>query len=97
MPGSKYERHQINSLEASAAILRDTSLLREIHELEKTAGRDDSEITWEGRAVAREIMSETAVEETRGAYSIFSKVREWLHSIWAITAQVHSAKLKHER
>lgn len=68
-----------------AEIFRDTSLLREVHELEKTAGRNDPETSWEGRAVAREIMSEIAVEETRGRLQTFSKAREWRHLNWAIT------------
>jgi hypothetical protein len=65
MPEPKYERHQINALEASAETLRDPNLLREVHEWERNAGRSDSEINWEGRAVAREITSGLAVEETR--------------------------------
>lgn len=71
MPELKYERYQINSLESSAEILRGTSLLREVHELEKTEGRNDPEMTWEGRVVAREIMTEIAVEETRGRLQHF--------------------------
>lgn len=71
MPEPKYDRYQINSLEASAETLGDTNLLREVHEWEKTPGTYDSEITWEGRAVAREIMSGIAVEETRGRLQHF--------------------------
>jgi hypothetical protein len=65
MPDPRYERHQINSLEASAETLRDSNLLREVHECEKAASRSDSDINWEGRAVAREIMSGLAVEQAK--------------------------------
>ena len=65
MPEPKYERHQINALEASAETLKDPKLLREVHEWEKTASKSDPEIDWEGRAVAREITSHLAVEERR--------------------------------
>lgn len=71
MPEPKYERYQINSLETSAEVLRDSELLREVHEWEKGAGRNDSEMSWEGRAVAREIMSEIAVAETKGRLQHF--------------------------
>jgi hypothetical protein len=65
MPEPKYERYQINSLEASAETLKDVNLLREVHEWEKNASRTEPEINWEGRAVAREITSQLAVEERR--------------------------------
>lgn len=61
MPEAKYERHQILSLEASAEVLQDVKLLRDVHEWEK----NDREINWEGRAVAREITSEIAAEVRR--------------------------------
>src|SRR5215208_635991 len=61
MPEAKYERHQIQSLEASAEVLQDVKLLRDVHEWERTASKNE-EINWEGRAVAREITSEIAVE-----------------------------------
>lgn len=61
MPEAKYERHQILSLEASAEVLQDVKLLRDVYEWEK----NDREINWEGRAVAREITSEIAVEVRR--------------------------------
>src|SRR5215510_2554800 len=61
MPKAKYERHQILSLEASAEVLQDVKLLRDVHEWEK----NDREINWERRAVAREITSEIAVEVRR--------------------------------
>src|ERR1043165_9560490 len=61
MPEAKYERHQILSLEASAEVLQDVKLLRDVHEWEK----NDREINWEGRAAAREITSEIAVEVRR--------------------------------
>ncbi|MGH9970772.1 MAG: relaxase MobL [Pyrinomonadaceae bacterium] len=57
MPEPRYERFQINALEASAEALRDTNLLREVHEYEKHASRSDSDTDWEGRTVAREIIS----------------------------------------
>lgn len=65
MPDPKYERYQINALEASAEALRDSNLLREVHKWERHAARSDSEINWEGRAVAREIMSGVAVEQAK--------------------------------
>lgn len=61
MAEAKYDRHQIMSLEASAEVLQDVKLLRDVHEWEK----NDREINWEGRAVAREITSEIAVEVRR--------------------------------
>jgi hypothetical protein len=61
MPEAKYERNQILSLEASAEVLQDVKLLRDVHEWEK----NDREINWEGRAVAREITSQIAVEVRR--------------------------------
>src|SRR5260370_22673324 len=60
-----YKPHQMRALEASAETLRDSTLLSEVHHWEKTAGRNESEASWEGRAVAREIMSGLAVEETK--------------------------------
>ena len=65
MPEAKYERHQILSLEASAEVLQDVKLLRDVHEWEKTASKSDLEVNWEGRAIAREITSEIAVEVRR--------------------------------
>ncbi len=65
MPEPKYERYQINSLEASAETLRDPKLLREVHDWEKAASKHEPEINWEGRDVAREITSHLAVEERR--------------------------------
>jgi len=64
MPEAKYERHQIQSLEASAEVLQDVKLLRDVHEWERTASKNE-EINWEGRAIAREITSEIAVEVRR--------------------------------
>ncbi len=64
MPEPKYERYQINSLEGSAETLRDPALLREVHELGKAGGMNEPEMTWEGRAVAREIMAEIGVKQT---------------------------------
>jgi hypothetical protein len=65
MPEPKYERYQINSLEASAETLRDPKLLQEVRDWQKTAAKHDPEISWEGRAIAREITSGLAVKETR--------------------------------
>jgi hypothetical protein len=64
MPDPQYDAFQVRSLETSAEILRDSKLLREVHEWEKTVGRN-SEAGWEGRAVAREIMYGIAVEESK--------------------------------
>src|SRR6185369_13410207 len=64
MPEAKYERHQILSLEASAEVLQDVKLLRDVHEWERTASKNE-EINWEGRAIAREITSEIAVDVRR--------------------------------
>jgi hypothetical protein len=63
MPAAKYERPHILSLEASAEVLRDPKLLRDVHEWEKSASKTDPQINWEGRAAAREITSRVAVEE----------------------------------
>ncbi len=65
MPEPKYESYQVNRLESSAETLRDPRLIKEVSDLEKIAFKNDPEINWEGRAVAREIMSGLAVEETR--------------------------------
>jgi hypothetical protein len=67
MPEAKYERHQILSLEANAEVLQDVKLLRDVHEWEK----NDREIDWEGRAVAREITSEISVEVRRERFEHF--------------------------
>jgi hypothetical protein len=61
MPEPKYEPHQMRSLEASAEILKDVHLLREVHDWEKNVSRSDGE----GRTVAREIMTGIAVEEAK--------------------------------
>jgi len=65
LPDPRYERYQINALEASAEALRDSNLLREVHEWQKHSARSESDINWEGRAVAREIMSGLAVEQAK--------------------------------
>jgi MobL relaxases len=65
MPEPKYESYQMNRLESSAETLRDPRLIKEVNDLEKIAFKDDPEINWEGRAVAREIMSGITVEETK--------------------------------
>jgi len=64
MPEPKYEPYQIRELEASAETLPDSKLLREVGEWEKTAFKNDRESSWEGRAVAREIIAEIGVQET---------------------------------
>lgn len=65
MPEPQYEPYQMRTLEASAETLRDPTLLREVNDWEKNAARNDPEINWEGRAVAREITSGMAVEQTK--------------------------------
>jgi MobL relaxases len=60
MPEAKYERCQMNSLEASAETLRDRTLLAEVNEWEKNNSEN-----WEGRALAREITSDVALTETK--------------------------------
>jgi len=62
MPEAKYERHQINTLEPSAETQRAPAPLKEVQEWEK---KHEPEINWEGRAVAREMMSGVALHETR--------------------------------
>jgi hypothetical protein len=65
MPEPKYEPFQIKALETSAETLRDSQLLREVDDWEKTAFKNDREGSWEGRAVAREMMAEIGVQETK--------------------------------
>lgn len=60
-----YEPYQIKTLEASAETLRDPKLLREVHDLEKSASRGDPDASWEGRAVARGIMSGITFQEAK--------------------------------
>lgn len=76
MPEPRYERYQVNSLEASAETLRDPKLLRQVHDWEKNASKNDREISWEGRAVAREITSGIAVEETKERLQHFLKSKK---------------------
>lgn len=65
MPDPDYRPDQIKSLEASAETLRDAKLLIEVHEWEKAKSRQDKQMDWAGRAVAREIMAGVAAEETK--------------------------------
>jgi hypothetical protein len=65
MPDPSYRADQMKSLEASAETMRDTKLLSEVHEWEKVASKHDKQIDWQGRALAREIMSSVAAEETK--------------------------------
>ena len=65
MPEPKYEPWQMRSLEASAEVLRDPILLGDVHEWDKSVSKSETEINWEGRAVAREIISGIAVEEAK--------------------------------
>jgi hypothetical protein len=65
MPDPNYRADQMKSLEASAETLRDSRLLNEMNEWEKTASKHDKQIDWPGRAVAREIMASVAAEETK--------------------------------
>ena len=69
MPEPRYEAHQMRALESSAELLRDHQLLYEVHEWERSAF--GSSIDWQGRAVAREVMSGIAVEETKGRLQHF--------------------------
>ena len=69
MPEPRYEAHQMRALESSAELLRDHQLLHEVHEMERSAFA--SSIDWQGRAVAREVMSGIAVEETKGRLQHF--------------------------
>lgn len=71
LPESKYDRNQMRSLEAGAETLRDPVLLREVHNWERTEGRRNSDIEWQGRAVAREIMSDIEVKETQSRLQHF--------------------------
>jgi len=64
-PEPRYEPYQIRALETSAETLRDSQLLREVNDWEKTAFKNEREGSWEGRAVAREVMAEIGVQETR--------------------------------
>jgi predicted nucleic acid-binding Zn-ribbon protein len=65
MPEPKYESYQMRSLEASAEVLRDPTLLREVHDWERNLSKNEPEISWQGRAVAREIMSGIDVQEAK--------------------------------
>ncbi len=76
LPDPRYERHQINALEASAETLHDSNLLREVHDWEKHAARSDSDINWEGRAVAREILSGLGVEQAKERLQHFLEIKK---------------------
>lgn len=65
MPEPKYQPHQVRALEVCDETLRESKLLREVDGLEKSASKNDHDNHWEGRAVAREIMAEIGVQETR--------------------------------
>lgn len=71
MPEPKYQPYQVRALETSAETLRDSQLLREVDGLEKNASKHDHDNHWEGRVVAREIMAEIGVQETRGRLQHF--------------------------
>jgi len=64
MPAPNYAAHQMRSLEGSAEVLCDVTLLREVHHWDNQS-KDESEGSWQGRAVARAIMSGIAVEEAK--------------------------------
>jgi len=81
-------------LQASAETLRDSNLLREVHEWEKAASNVDRDVGWEGRAVAREIMAGVAVDEPNSDCSISWRDRELLRLIWEITGPERYAKLR---
>jgi hypothetical protein len=76
----------MRALESSAELLRDHELLREVHEWERKTSRSDSSIDSQGRAVAREIMSGIAAEETK------ERLQHFLDS-----ARVASLNLGHHR
>jgi hypothetical protein len=76
MPEPRYEHYQLRALEASAEILRDPTLLREVHDWEKNVPNSDPEISWEGRAVAREIVSGLAAEEAKERLHNFLESRK---------------------
>jgi hypothetical protein len=76
MPEPRYEHYQLRALEASAETLRDPILLREVHDWEKNASRNDPATNWEGRAVAREIMSGLASEEAKERLQHFLESRK---------------------
>ncbi len=65
MAEPKYELYQVRTLESSAETLRDSKLLQEVHEWERSASKSEPEINWEGRAVAREITSGIAAEQAK--------------------------------
>jgi hypothetical protein len=71
MPEPKYNRREMRSLEASAETLRDPVLLGAVHNWEKIEGRSNSDVDWQGRAVAREVMSGIEVKETEGRLQHF--------------------------
>lgn len=75
-PEPRYEHYQLRALEASAETLKDPILLREVHDWEKNASRTDPATSWEGRAVAREIMSGLAVEEAKERLQHFLESRK---------------------
>ena len=66
----------MRSLEASAETVLDPILLREVHHWEKTTGKNESELSWKGRAVAREVMSGLAVEETKERLERFLETKQ---------------------
>ena len=73
MPDPKYERYQINALESSAETLRDSNLLREVHEWEKHAARSDSEINWEGKGGCARDHVRLGCRTSKGTATAFSR------------------------
>lgn len=51
---TSYEPYQMKMLETSGETLRDPTLLREVNDRQKNVLKSDHEISWEGRAIARE-------------------------------------------
>src|SRR5262249_37866497 len=92
----RYERYQINSLEASAEVLRDSNLVREVHEWEKTTTRVEVDVNWEGRAIAREIMADISVQATKDRLQHFleSKRAASLNIGENRTATLHEVEAK---
>jgi hypothetical protein len=76
MPEPRYEHYQLRALESSAETLKDPLLLREVHDWEKNASRNDPATGWEGRAFAREIMSGLAAEEAKERLQHFLESRK---------------------
>jgi len=69
MPEPKYERYQINALEASA----ETNLLWEGREWEKHAARSDFEINWAGSGSCAKDRVRPSSRTSKGTITAFSR------------------------